>query len=453
MSRLDGPCSTTDRYPFLIVDDYHPCREMSTTSSPVRVPDPGGAPFLPRLAERRLAAVGAAMPAVVVMGPRQVGKSTLARVHATAAGHRYLTLDDAGVREQARTDPITLLRSAPRLILDEVQREPALLLALKQVIDEDAFAGIRDPGRFIVTGSADLLGMASVADSLAGRAAYVTLRPMTRREQLGRGTAGRWSAYLDTPRAEWLDVTRADDAPAASWTTVARRGGFPVPALDLRDDDARVTWYRGWLDTFLDRDVRHLGSVGDALELRRLMRVLALRQGQLVNRADLARDAAVSPTTAWRWLALLERGFQFVRLDAYAVDRTKRLIKAPKAYWCDPALANVVAGAPPLDGAALEGLVLTDLLAWADADARGAQVLHWRTASQQEVDFVIERADGRLLGVECKATTRPGTKDAAGLRAFLGEYPEAVGGLVLHGGEQVQWLADGVLAVPWWRVC
>ena len=314
----------------------------------LRVREPGGAPFLPRLAEGRLRRVAAAMPAVVVMGPRQVGKSTLARVHAGDAGHRYLTLDDADVRERARIDPLSLLRSASRLILDEVQREPALLLALKQVIDEDAFSGLREPGRFIVTGSADLLGMASVADSLAGRAAYVTLRPMTRREQLGRGTAGTWSAFLDTPRGDWPDVARADDAPKASWMEFARRGGFPVPALDLSHEDARVTWYRGWLDTFLDRDVRDLGAVGDALELRRLMRIVALRQGQLVNRADLARDAAISPTTAWRWLALLERGFQFVRLDAFAVNRTKRLIKGPKAYWCDAALAHVIAGAPPV---------------------------------------------------------------------------------------------------------
>ena len=419
---------------------------------PLRVREPGGPPFLPRVVEARLAAAAAAMPVVVIMGARQVGKSTLARLHAGTAGHRYLTLDDAGVRAAARTDPIGLLRSSPRLILDEVQRDPALLLALKQVVDDDAFAGHREPGRFIVTGSADLLAMREVADSLAGRAVYVPLRPMTRRELLGRGAAGQWSRYLEAPRDAWPELTRTDDAPPAPWQDAVRRGGFPVPALDLPDDATRTTWYRGWLDTFLDRDVRDLGGVTDALELRQLMRVVALRQGQLVNRADLARDAGIAPTTAWRWLALLERAFQFVRLEAYAVNRTKRLIKAPKAYWCDPALAHVLAGMPTPDGSAFEGLVLADLLAWADADARGAQIMHWRTASQQEVDFVVERADGRLLGIECKTTTRPSTKDAAGLRAFLAEYPHAAGGLVLHAGEHVVWLADGVLGVPWWRV-
>lgn len=419
----------------------------------MRVREPGGAPFLPRAIEGRLVAACAALPAVVLMGPRQVGKSTLARLHALGAGHRYLTLDDASVRDAARRDPVGLLRSAPRLVLDEVQRDPGLLLALKQIIDDDAFAGRREPGRFIVTGSADLLAMSAVADSLAGRAVYLPLRPLVRRELLGHGTTGPWSRWLDAPRSDWRALAEADGSPPERWLDAARRGGFPVAALDLHDDVARDTWYRGWLDTFLDRDAHDLGAVADTLELRRFMRAVALRQGQLLNRADLARDAAISPTTAWRWLALLERGMQFVRLEAFAVNRTKRLIKAPKAYWCDPALARAVAGAPLADGAAFEALVLADLLSWADTEPRGAHVMHWRTASQQEVDFVVERGDGRLLAIECKATARPTTKDARGVRAFLDEHPEAAGGLVVHGGDITSWLADGVLAVPWWRAC
>jgi predicted AAA+ superfamily ATPase len=182
------------------------------------------------------------------------------------------------------------------------------------------------------------------------------------------------------------------------------------------------------------------------------MRAACLRMGQIVNQTELGRDVALPQPTVHRYLNLLETSYLLVRLPAYAVNRTKRLIKAPKLYWADVGLAMHLAGLREPGGAHLENLVLHDLLSWRDGRTARAEILYWRTASGEEVDLVVE-TDGRLLPIEVKATSRPRLKDAAHLRAFRQEYGDAARvGLLLHTGEAVEWLLPDVLAVPWWRV-
>ena len=184
------------------------------------------------------------------------------------------------------------------------------------------------------------------------------------------------------------------------------------------------------------------------------MRAAALRLGQLVNQTELGRDTALPQPTVHRYLNLLETSYLLVRVPAYAVNRTKRLIKAPRLYWADTGLALHVAGSGSgeVPGAYLENLVLQDLLAWRDARLDRAEVLYWRTAGGEEVDFVIETG-ARLLPVEVKATSRPRLGAAAHLRTFRAEYGEqARAGLLLHTGTMLEWLAPGVLAAPWWKV-
>ena len=153
-----------------------------------------------------------------------------------------------------------------------------------------------------------------------------------------------------------------------------------------------------------------------------------------------------------RYLNLLETSFQVLRLPAYAVNRTKRLVKSPKIYWSDPALAIWLGSTTDLSGTHLENLVLVDLLVWRDGQAPAPEVLFWRTTTDREVDFVIESGD-RLLAIEVKATTRPRIRDITGLRLFREEYRDRfAGGLLLHAGSETQWMADGILATPWWRV-
>ena len=411
---------------------------------------------LPRLVGEALAQRLKVMPAVVVTGPRQSGKSTLAEhgVPGTAPGaRRYASLDDLDVLHLARTEPEALLAGREPLTLDEVQREPQLLRAVKRAIDRD-----RRPGRYLLTGSANLLLMRQVSESLAGRASYLTLWPMTRREQLGLGRCGLWEELLAAPEAQWRELLMdpgASPKPTEDWPALAARGGFPTPALQLNTPGERAIWFDGYVRTYLERDLQALSAISALPDFRRLMRAASLRLGQLLNQTELGRDTGLPQPTVHRWLNLLETSYLLVRLPGYAVNKTKRLIKAPKVYWGDTGVALHLAGADAdtqPTGAVLENLVLADLLAWRDARLDRAELAYWRTATGEEVDFVVE-AGGRLLPIEVKAGARPRLADAVHLRSFCAEYgKKARAGLLLHTGSTVEWLAPEVLAVPWWRV-
>ncbi len=401
---------------------------------------------LPRLVGAALVERMRAMPAVIVTGARQTGKSTLAE-HLVPGARRYATLDDLDVLDAARNDPELLVGAPGAVTLDEVQREPGLLRAVKRAIDQN-----RKPGRFLLTGSANLLLMRQVSESLAGRASYLTLWPMTRREQQGSGRCGRWEELLDTPEDEWLELLAGESGGAEDWHLLATRGGYPTPALHLTSPGDRRIWFDGYVRTYLERDLQDIASISALPDFRRLMRAAALRIGQLVNQTELGRDVALPQPTVHRWLNLLETSYLLVRLPAYAVNRTKRLIKTPKLYWGDTGLAIHLAEAEEPAGAHLENLVLHDLLAWRDARIERAELGYWRTANGEEVDLVVE-AGGRLLPIEVKATARPRLADSGHLRTFRAEYgKKARAGLLLHTGSSLEWLAPDVLAAPWWKV-
>ena len=395
--------------------------------------------------EKPLAAALRVMPAVFVTGARETGKSTLVRSH---GGDRlYLSLDDIDALEQAGRAPDDLVGRAPRITLDEVQREPGLLRAVKCAIDEK-----RTRGRFLLTGSANLLVMRQVDESLAGRASYLTLWPMTRREQRGLGRSGLWDELLAAKDEDWIHVLARGGGEPEDWTTLARRGGYPTPALELDTDEERATWFAGYVRTYLERDLQEISSVTALPDLRRLMRAACLRLGQMLNQTELGRDVALPQPTVHRYLNLLEISYQLVRVPAYAVNRTKRLIKTPKVYWADPGLALHLSGARDPEGPYLENLVLCDLLAWRDSRTKRAEVLYWRTVTGEEVDFVVE-TDRALLPIEVKSTSRPRVDDAKHLKSFRDEYGrKSRAALLLHTGDRLEWLAPGILAAPWWRV-
>jgi hypothetical protein len=404
------------------------------------------ATVLPRLVALTLAERLRAMPALVVTGARQTGKSTLVQ-QLTPGTRRYRSLDDLDVLDAARRDPEALVGGDDPVTLDEIQRAPELLHAVKRAIDRR-----RTPGRFLLTGSANLLLMRQVSESLAGRASYLTLWPMTRGEQLGEGRSGVWEELLATRDEEWVDLLVARPAEPEDWRALALRGGFPTPAVTMRSAAERAIWFDGYVRTYLERDLQDLASISALPDFRRLMRAACLRLGQLLNQTELGRDVALPQPTVHRWLNLLETSYLLVRLPAYAVNRTKRLIKTPKIYWGDTGVALHLAGTSEPQGAHLENLVLHDLLAWRDARLERAELGYWRTAVGEEVDFVIE-AERRLLPVEIKAGTRPRLRDAAHLRSFRTEYgKKARPGLLLHTGNTVEWLTPDVLAAPWWRV-
>lgn len=204
--------------------------------------------------------------------------------------------------------------------------------------------------------------------------------------------------------------------------------------------------------TYLERDLQALSSIAALPDFRRLMRAACLGLGGLVNQSRLGRDIGLRQPTVHRYLNLLETSYLLVRIPAYSVNRTKRLIKSPKLYWSDTGLAMHLAQEDEPRGAHLENLVLHDLLVWRDSRPARAEVLHWRATTGEEVDFVIE-IERQLVPIEVRATKRPRLRDAAHLRTFRREYGRASrSGLLLHGGEALEWLTPEVLAAPWWMV-
>ncbi|MBI5490487.1 MAG: ATP-binding protein [Deltaproteobacteria bacterium] len=407
--------------------------------------------MLPRLLEATVEHALARFPVVVLTGARQTGKSTLAVSPRIGADRLYLTLDDFDVFDRATASPETLVQAAPRLTLDEVQRVPELLRAVKRAVDAE-----RRPGRFLLTGSADLLSLRRVSESLAGRAVFLDLWPMTAAEREGSGRPGPWSSLLAADGAEEALRTATTLRPSATPLREALAlGGYPPAAL-VHDAADRARWFDGYVRSFLEKDLRDLAAIGALADFRRLMRLAALRVGGVLNQSDLARDAALSQPTGHRYLNLLEAAFQIVRIPAFAPGRTVRLVKSPKLYWGDTGLAMHLAGISEsglpgderLVGCLLENLVLLDILAWRETVAPRPSVYHWRMVVGVEVDFVLE-AGRRLLPIEVKATARPRPADAAGLERFLDAHPRtAPFGVLLCGTPRAFRLAPRIVALP-----
>jgi len=406
--------------------------------------------LLPRAAQAALSKALATSPIVVVSGARQTGKTTLVRSHPKLSSHPYLTMDDFDLRALAQASPEAVLARAPALILDEVQRTKDLLIAVKRAVDNDPS---RKAGRFVVTGSANLLMMESIGETLAGRAVYLPLWPLTRRERLGHGRAGIWSELLQTPAREWLDLLGAIGGEVEDWRQAVALGGFPVPAHQLRAQEERELWFSGYVQTYLERDLQPLRAVENLSDFRRLMRAACLRIGGLVNQTELGRDVGLNQPQVHRFMNVLEASYQLIRLSAYSVNRTKRLIKAPKIYWGDSGLAMHLSGESLPRGPHLENMILCDLITWRDLQVQRPEVLYWRTVQGQEVDFVVE-TPRRLLPIEVKAAARVQPADIKGLEAFMDEYPDLTdGALLLYAGTEVFPVSGRVLAVPWWKVC
>ena len=330
-----------------------------------------------------------------------------------------------------------------------MQRAPDLLIAIKRAVDRD-----RRPGRFVLTGSANLLAMKQVQESLSGRASYVSLWPLTLAECEGRGRAGRWEQLFETPCAHWRALLESEQVRApADWRDLVARSHYPPVFVGAMTLDQQADWLQGYLETFLARDVAELSALSKPLDLLRLMRAACTALGQVEHQAAWAQATGLSTSTVSRWTDLLAVTYQLIRVPAFSVNRTSRLTRKPRLYWSDTAMALHLASAPMPTGAHLENLILCDLQAWCSSRARRPVVHHWRTATQTEVDFVVELPNGTVLPIEVKSTSSPGVGDTAGLRAFLAEYADlAIGGLLLHGGHDTLVLGKGIVAAPWWRV-
>jgi hypothetical protein len=357
------------------------------------------------------------------------------------------TLDDRASLELALREPDQLVSSfGPHgAFIDEAQRAPGILLAIKAAVDRQSGAG-----QFLLCGSNQPSMSDAVGDTLLGRAAYRTLRPLTlsemRLEEQHRG----WSFLFNDDDAAILDELRVRQARSGvlDWQEAVTTGGFPravaarpADRLRLLDEYARV---------FSTRDIRELIGVDSTDRFETFLRLVAMRIGHPLNHSSFAVDLGVSVSTVRRWVDALRRSFLLETISPYSTNPAQRVIKAPKFFFVDAALALAAAREQEPNGFHLENLVCSDLLVWRDG-SRTRSVFHWRLQAGQEVDFIIEE-DGRLVAIEVKTSSAAHVEDTRHLRVFRERYPTAVRGLLLSSDPEVRRLGRGVIAAPWWSV-
>lgn len=384
---------------------------------------------------------------VLLNGARQVGKSTLAQELARQRGGQYLSLDDPAVAELARTDPTALVQGAGDfMVIDEVQAAAAVLPAIKREVDRRPV-----PGRFLLTGSANVFMLPKVAESLAGRMEVLTLDPLSQAEIQGTRHNLVDALFSEIPWTLRAVATDRGD--------VLRRltaGGFPE-ALARADVQRRDAWFRAYLASLLQRDVRDYANIEGLHDMPRLLALLAARSGALLNMAEVSRATGIAHSTLRRYITLLEALFIVQPLPAWSANLGKRLVKAPKLHLVDAGLAAHLQGhADPVAlaasthaGALLETFAVQELrrhLRWAGTPATP---WHYRTAAGHEVDLVLEAAGQRIVGIEVKASASVSQSDFGGLRELAEATGEAfVRGVLLYTGEQLLPFGDRLWAVP-----
>jgi predicted AAA+ superfamily ATPase len=386
-------------------------------------------------------------PVVAVMGARQVGKSTLCRQVADEHGLDYRTLDDRETLDHARRDPEGLLRELEGrgCFIDEAQRAPGLFLAIKAVVDQQ-----QRPGRYLLSGSNQPRVSSAVSDSLLGRVAYRTLRPLTLSELRFDDAHPGWS-FLFGDRDDMVLrelERRADAGGQLDWQDVVCTGGFPRAVAALPEH--RLQMLDDYVQVFASRDIREVIGLDSSDRFEPFLRLTATRSGQPLNASGLAVDLGVPVSTIRRWIEALQRSYLIELVPPYSRNAGQRVIKAPKLFAVDAAFALAAARETSPSGFHLENLVATDLAVWKDGGT-GRAVYHWRLAGGQEVDFVLEEK-GRLLPVEVKSSSSVGRSETKHLRTFRERHANAPRALLLSSDPLIHMPAPGIVAAPWWAV-
>jgi len=386
-------------------------------------------------------------PVVLINGARQSGKSTLALKLASDFSARYVTLDDATVLSSATSDPTGFIRNLESfVVIDEVQKVPRLFPAIKAHVDKN-----RRPGSFLLTGSANVMMLPRVAESLAGRMEIITLCPLSQGELISRR-----ERFIESVFFSQLPVLADGVESDAHIVQILITGGYPE-VVRRSIESRRQAWFSSYITAILQRDVRELANIQGLSDMPRLLTLLAGRVGGLLNISELSRSMALPHTTLKRYLSLLEATFLLQPLPAWSANLGKRLIKSPKIYLIDSGMTTYLIGKSVQRlkgdhtsiGAMLEGFVVAELrkqITWSETRTG---LFHLRTAAGQEVDVVLEDAQGRLVGIEIKSSATVGKKDFAGLEAFA----EATGkrfvrGLVLYCGDTAVPFGNKLSALP-----
>jgi predicted AAA+ superfamily ATPase len=389
-------------------------------------------------------------PVVMINGARQTGKTTLIQSAETPlSGQQYLTFDDPSILAAAKRDPSGFLSGLTTpATLDEVQHVPEIFPAIKVAVDKK-----REPGKFLLTGSANVLLLPKISESLAGRMEVLTLWPFSQGE-----IAGVREHFIDklfSRRPSWV-LGKSDAVQRNQLFEMVIAGGYP-PLLARRHAARRKAWFQSYLMTILQRDVRDLANIADLTAVPQLLSVVAGRAGGLLNFADLSRSLSLPQTTLKRYFALLEATFLVQLLRPWSVNVGQRVIRTPKVYVNDTGLLSHLIGLnlerlkfdAGLAGAALENFVVMELRKQSSWSETQPQLFYWRTASGQEVDIVLEDPAGQLVGIEVKASAKLQKEDLRGLQVLADAARKRwVRGVVLYTGTEVIPFANNLHGIP-----
>jgi predicted AAA+ superfamily ATPase len=388
-------------------------------------------------------------PVVLIHGSRQCGKTTLALAVGEPLGYHYISLDDDNQLQAAKADPVGFVQSLPELtILDEIQRAPELFTSIKASVDRN-----RKPGRFILSGSANVLLLPQLADSLAGRMEIIHLRPLARCE-----ITGEKPAFFDQLfGADFGSDSNQNAYPrlGESLADIICQGGYPA-AIARDSAKRRSAWYRDYITTIIQRDVQDVASIRNLDVLPRLLALAASQTARLFNSTDLASPFALSRPTIREYLTVLEQIFLIEQLQPWHANRLSRLIKTPKVHLTDTGLACALLGVnsqtlwqdKSLLGQLLETFIHQELRKYADWSSEPLSFYHFRNKDMVEVDIIIEQGR-QLAGIEIKAAATVTQGDFKGLKKLqdlCGEQFAA--GVVLYDGENILPFGERLFAVP-----
>lgn len=397
-----------------------------------------------RFVERRVEEALSDTPVVLIVGPRRAGKTTLVR-KMSGADRAYITLDDQTVLEAAQSDPAGFIRGLDRVIIDEIQRAPDLLLAIKKTIDEDY-----RPGRFLLTGSANVLTLPRIADSLAGRMETIQMLPLAKAE-----IEGQTPTFLERLFEGKLQNQRKTIV-GDELVELVLLGGFPE-AICRDTERRRQDWLRSYLTSILMRDLRDIADVEKLTEFPKFVRLLAEHSGQLVNYSQFGAGINVSHKTGQRYLGLLEQVFLITTVQPWFTNALKRVVKTPKLHFLDSGLLATVRGLSfdrvkadrGTFGALLESFVFAEVLKLMTASDLRLAPHHFRDRDGREVDIVLERDDGMIVGIEVKASATVKASDFGGLRALAEACRDRFAfGVVLYDSTDVVPFGERLAAAP-----
>jgi hypothetical protein len=408
--------------------------------------------FINRIQTKILGSHLKAFPVVAVIGARQTGKSTLVK-DLLQMKRKYLTLDDTTNILLAEQDTDSFLRQDLPITVDEVQKVPALFPSMKKIVDNK-----RTNGQFLITGSANITMLPRISETLAGRIVFIEMNPITMMEALKRDLDHPTLGDIFRARTakkcwEILNSIQPTSFPIENYIV---RGGLP-PAYLEKSDENRQVWFKGYVRTYLERDVRDLSRIQKLYEYQKYLSLLAFRSAQIFNKAEVARDCGIPYTTAGHFFDLLLATFQIFLVEPYFRNIGKRLIKSPKIMWSDTGLAMHLQGLNSWEDACrlgrdsffIENKIAIELKSYLSIYEPAAKLFFWRSSGGAEIDFLIERGD-QLIPVEVKWRSDIRLKDLTGMQVFLQDFKnEARWGIVLYKGSQLLKMKENIFLVPY----